>query len=121
MCFYTVYKKIKILYIKMTIGKEHLSNEEIRETVKKIREFKGTVKEREQNAIKNYKKFSDMYTHLMLVACEEKFENDKLEYFLKMRESIMKGKMSAHDASVEVGKKILNPLLEEHEKNKNKN
>lgn len=103
----------------MTIGKEHLSNEEIRETVKKIREFKGDVKEREANAIKNYKKFCDMYTHLMLVACEEQFDNSKLEYFLKMRESIIKGQMSAHDASVEVSKKILKPILQEYEKNKN--
>lgn len=93
-----------------------LTTNEIRNTIKKIREYIKINKNETEFAEKlkkDYEFFSTRYPLLYSMACDEKkFDYDSLEYFLTMRDRIIDEKITTEEASKKVGQDWFNKYVD---------
>jgi hypothetical protein len=89
----------------------NLSNAEIMEIIKDIRNSTLSSKQREEHFEKKYSDFSDRYPYLFNMACSESFDEATLNYILTMREKVTSNKMSEFDASKVVGQKFFDKYM----------
>lgn len=87
-----------------------LETQDIRKTIMDIRDYIKTYgasmtnESLSDNLKKQYEFFSKRYPMLFNMACTaQEFDYDSLEYFLNMRDNIIKDKITVEDASKQVG------------------
>jgi len=88
-----------------------LSNKEILEIIKDIRNSNLAPKQREAHFEKIYSDFNDRYPYLFTMACGESFDETTLNYILSMREKVRNNNMTEYDASKVVGQKFFNKYM----------
>lgn len=94
---------------------EHMSNNEISTIIETISE--GVKRSSLDNDKKKeiffdkYADFADKYPTLFDMCFDEKFDISKLRFMLDLRDRVNKKKLTQHDASVEVGKKLVDEFV----------
>jgi hypothetical protein len=88
-----------------------LSNEEILEIIRDIRNSNLTPKQRESHFEKKYSDFNDRYPYLFTMACGESLDETTLNYILTMRQKVRTNTLSEFDASKEVGQKFFDKYM----------
>jgi hypothetical protein len=88
------------------LDEDGLPSDEIMTIVREIREYTGSDKRRKAEFEKKYPDFVERYPMLFQLACEPTFDLDRLEYMIKLRESIKTQETTLEDASKEIGQKM---------------
>jgi|DEB0MinimDraft_4_1074332.scaffolds.fasta_scaffold81952_2 hypothetical protein len=94
-----------------------MTTEEIRKQVKYIREYlqkggKSTKEDKIEHLKNECSAFYQRYPMLFDMTTSDDFSFDNLNYFLEMREKIVKDKMSSQEASEEIGKEWFNKFVD---------
>lgn len=94
-----------------------MSTTDIRKTVQYIREFIGkggnmSMEDRVNKLKSEHAFFADRYPMLFDMCIKPDFNYDHLNYFLTMRDKIIDNKISADDASKQVGKEWFDKFVD---------
>lgn len=95
-------------------NEDGLSSNCILDIVKEIASYKGTEKQKREHFEKQYPEFASRYSYLFIMACEDNFDIERLQYMLHMRENIHKQHVTLEDASVEVGQKMFDVYIKDN-------
>lgn len=97
--------------------KDGITTIEIKKIIKNIRIFFETktnknIDDKKKIMEQEYKFFSERYPILFDLATRETFNNEYLDYFLNMRENVVNDKVSADEASKEIGEVWFNKFVD---------
>lgn len=92
-----------------TFIQDGLSSDEIRKTIRNIREYiekngNTTIEDRIEKLKVDYSFFLDRYPMLFDMCVRPSFDFNNLNYFLQKREEIINDRSSSEDVSAQIGK-----------------
>ena len=82
---------------------ERLATDEILAIVKEIRDLDPTISDKKKYIQRKYPIFAEHYPTLLELSISKNFDMKRLEYMLKLKDSVDNQTISQHDASAHVG------------------
>jgi len=99
---------------------EQLSSAEILTVVTEMRQDGSSEKDKKRIYRKKYPLFAEGYPVLFEMACRPDFDFQRFQHMLMLKDSVEKGNLTQHDASVKVGKVLYDVYVKDKVENKQK-
>lgn len=91
-----------------------LSSDDLLVIVKKIQSHVGTERDKQQLFEKEYPEFVTRYPYLFRMACEDKFDFERFQYMLNLRDRVEKSHITLDDASKEIGQRMFDVYVKDN-------
>lgn len=89
------------------------SSEDILAIAKELQKLRGTHKERLEQGRKLYPDFAEDFPVLFDLACDSKFDMDRLQRMLWMREQVKSEAVTLDQASAQVGQELFDTFIKD--------